>query len=526
MESTLKHTEGLLFSSWLEGLAAQYGDRPAVTCGQTVSFAQMDEYARRCAQRLVRAGVRKGDRVVLWAVNGIDWLVGFFGIELAGGVATLMNYGLDGKDVAHLAKMVGASWMLLGTNKVSAQDSRNAVQAALEGGIPRERILRTDELLTECMDPGVPIDGALLEKRAAAIRPKDTSIIIFTTGTTALPKAVQLSSRSMLSDVLCFAKLMEGCLGGTVCVALPLFHSYGLVMTLLYMHVGSHVHHLPLLKPDLVMDLMHRNGVRDISTVVAILGRMAQLPDFAGKLSGRLGTCILGGGFTTPAEMVRLESALGGADLLNGYGQTECSPVISCPVPSDPLERRAVSVGHPLPGMDVRIWREGDGFLPAGEIGEVVVKGPNTMNGYYGLPPEQQPFDADGWLHTGDLGLIAEDGLLQLRERLKDIIIRGGENISPMEIEQAILEEGCVREVKVLGAPHPIWGESVEACVVLSGNGPLDVDALRGALRKRLAAYKIPDHFFVYSAFPLTSNGKLDRRALKSDMLQRLCEVV
>lgn len=515
-----------MFSSWLDGLAARYGDRPAVTCGQTVSFARLDEYARRCARRLVRTGVRKGDRVALWAVNGIDWLVGFFGIALAGGVATLMSYGVGGEEISRMAGMVGAGWMLFGANKVSAADSRNAVQAALDGGIPRERILRTDALLAECMDPGDPIDAALPGERIAEVRPEDTSVIIFTTGTTAQPKAVQLSSRSLLSNAASFEALLEECLGGSACIALPLFHSYGLLMTLLYLQAGSHVYHLPMLKPGLVADLMHRHGVKDLSTVVAILGRMAQLPDFAEKLSGKLGTCILGGGFTTPAEMLHLENALGGANLLNGYGQTECSPVISCPVPSDPIERRAVSVGHPLPGMDVRIWREGDGFLPAGEIGEVVVKGPNTMNGYYGLPPEQQPFDADGWLHTGDLGLIAEDGLLQLRERIKDIIIRGGENISPLEIEQALLEEGSVREAKVLGAPHPIWGESVEACVVPAGNAPLDQDALRAALRKRLAAYKIPDHFFVYSAFPLSANGKLDRRALKADMLKRLCDVV
>ena len=143
------------------------------------------------------------------------------------------------------------------------------------------------------------------------------------------------------------------------------------------------------------------------------------------------------------------------------------------------------------------------------------------MNSSLGLPQEAQSYDEEGWLHTGDLGMIAEDGLLQLAGRIKDIIIRSGENIAPSEIEKAMMEEDAVLEVKVMGAPHPIWGESVEACVVTKGE-ELDEDALRTALRAKLSAYKIPSHFFLYKSLPLNANGKLDQRGLKADMLGRL----
>ena len=514
----------LLFGTWLERLAEKYGDQPALTCGLTVSYTQLLEASRRCAFQLIHAGVRKGDRVILWAINGVDWVVGFFGTAMAGGVATLMNYGLNPEDVTALTKMTGANWALIGGNKVSAQDPKAAAGAVMMGGVPMEHIIPTSKLLQASMDPTLPFDSAVCEERAAQVDPKDTQFIIFTTGTTSLPKAVQLSSYSVLSDAKGALELLKNDISGKGCNALPLFHSFGMIVTFVLMENGSHIYLLADIKPQPLIDVVYENQLNLVATVGAVYGMVTMLPDFETKIAGKLKTCIVGGGFTTPTEMMRVENALNGGKLLIGYGQTECSPVISVNVSSDPLERRSVSVGRLLPNIDVRIWRDGIGFLPDGEIGEVVVKGPITMNGYYGLGKEMQPFDENGWLHTGDLGMIAEDGLLQLAGRIKDIIIRSGENISPQEIEKVMMEEDNIREVKVLGAPHPIWGESVEACVVLKG-GELDEKALRASLRSRMSAYKVPSHFFVYRAFPLNSNGKLDQRGLKADMLDKLRRV-
>ena len=515
----------LLFSEWLEDLAERYGDKPALTCGLTVSYNQLLDASRRCAARLIGAGVQKGDRVLIWAINGIDWMVEFFGITMAGGVATLMNYGLNAEDVTQLTKAVGASWALIGGNKVSAVDPMGAGKAVVMGGVPMDHIMRTDELLKASLDTSQPADMASLEKRLAEISPRDTQLIIFTTGTTSLPKAVQLSSASVLSDGYGALELIrEDIADRKGCVALPLFHSFGLIVTIAMLETCVQGFLVADIKPQPLIDIVYQNQIKVIATVGAIYGMVTAMPDFAEKIVGKVDTCIVGGGFTTPTEMMRVENALGGGKLLIGYGQTECSPVISVNVGADPLERRAVSVGRILPNIEVRIWREGMGFLPQGEIGEVVVKGPITMNSYLGLPEEAQPYDEEGWLHTGDLGMIAEDGLLQLAGRIKDIIIRSGENISPSEIEKAMMEEDVVRDVKVMGAPHPIWGESVEACVVINGED-LDEDALRAKLRAKLSAYKIPSHFFLYKALPLNSNGKLDQRGLKADMLGKLRSV-
>ena len=516
--------QNLLFDKWLEKLAEQYGDKPALTCGATITYRQLLDASRRCAFNLIHMGVQKGDRVVLWAINGIDWVVEFFGIAMAGGVATLMNYGLNAEDVSALTKMTGAAWALIGGNKVSAADPKAAAGAVVAGGVPMNHIIPTAQLLKASMDPSAPFDPEAYQARAAEVVPSDTQFIIFTTGTTSLPKAVQLSSRSVLSDLAGALALLRDDITPKGCIALPLFHSFGMIVTFALLQNGSHCFLCADIKPQPLIDIVSENQVDLVATVGAVYGMVTALPDFESKIAGKLKTCIVGGGFTTPTEMMRVENALNGGKLLIGYGQTECSPVISVNVSGDSLERRSVSVGRILPNIDVRIYREGTGFLEQGEIGEVVVKGPITMNGYFGLGEEAQPFDKDGWLHTGDLGMIAEDGLLQLAGRIKDIIIRSGENISPQEIEKAMMEEGSVREVKVLGAPHPIWGESVEACVVLKGN-ELDEQALRASLRKRMSAYKIPSHFFVYPAFPLNSNGKLDQRGLKADMREKLRSV-
>ena len=517
----------LLFKNWLEDLAKRYGDRPALTCGLTLSYSQLLEASARCAGNLIRAGVQQGDHVILWAINGVDWVVSFFGIAMAGGVATLMNYGLNAEDVTALTKMSGASWALIGGNKVSAVDPKAAAGAVMAGGVPMNHIMPTSDLLKASLDITKPFDRAAFEARVSQVKPEDTQFIIFTTGTTSLPKAVQLSSRSVLSDARGALELLDADLSGNDdkgCNALPLFHSFGMIVTFVMFEKGYNCFLAADIKPQPITDIIVSNEIKVIATVGAIYGMLTALPDFETKLAGKLKACIVGGGFTTPTEMMRVENALNGGKLLIGYGQTECSPVISVNIGSDPLERRAVSVGRTLPGVDVRIWREGTGFLEQGEIGEVVVKGPITMNGYFGLPEVVQPFDQDGWLHTGDLGMIAEDGLLQLAGRIKDIIIRSGENISPQEIEKIMMEEESIREVKVLGAPHPIWGESVEACVVINGD-ELDEKRLRESLRRRMSAYKIPSHFFIYPKFPLNANGKLDQRGLKADMLEKLRSV-
>ncbi|MBR2529200.1 MAG: acyl--CoA ligase [Blautia sp.] len=381
-----------LFSDTLIKGAKDYPDRPAVTCGdQTVTYGQLKLAADHCAVKLVRAGFQKGDKVILWGFNGIEWLAAFFGIVQAGGVAALMNYGLQAADVSALTKMVDASWGVIGGNTVSITSKEAAARALTDGGVPMHHVFPVAAFAEP--DAFVPLSGEeqkILDEALTRNGPRDSQVIIYTTGTTSIPKAVLQSSYSVLSNVEGCVELVGKNIGTSLCLALPLFHSYGLMVANVYLAMGRHIFLTPLLKPDTLLQMIYLNKITDMCSVGAIYGMLMAMPEFEEKLCGQLKLCIVGGSFTTPVEMMRFEGLLGGGKLICGYGQTECSPVITVETYDEPLEKRAISVGRSLPNHEVRIWNEGKGFAPQGEIGEIVVKGPSLMNGYYGLPEEKQ----------------------------------------------------------------------------------------------------------------------------------------
>ena len=517
-----------LFSEMLLQNAMEFPNRPAITSRDTtITFGMLKTAVDRCSLALAGAGFKKGDKAVLWGFNGIEWMVAFYGIAQAGGVAALMNYGLKAADVTALTKMVDASWGIIGGNTISIADKNAAAKTLIDGGVPVQHVFPATAFVgKEAFAPLSADEQKMLDEILTRTQPKDSQVIIYTTGTTSIPKAVLQSSFSILSNAEGAAMVLEKNIGENLCLALPTFHSYGLMVINTYLALGRHVFLTPLLKPDTLLKMIYENHIVNMCSVGAIYGMLTSMPEFEEKLSGQLSLCIVGGGFTTPVEMMRFEKLLGGGKLLCGYGQTECSPVITLEAFDDPLEKRAVSVGRSLPNHEVRIWNEGTGFAAQGEIGEVVVKGPSLMNGYYGLPQEKQAIDQDGWLHTGDLGRFEPDGMLQFSGRIKDIIIRSGENISPVEIERVLLEQPEVREAKVMGAAHPIWGESVEACIVLRDKSAgLDESSFRDRLKQKLASFKVPSHFFLYDSFPLNENGKLNQRGLHTDMVGRLYEI-
>ena len=266
-------------------------------------------------------------------------------------------------------------------------------------------------------------------------------------------------------------------------------------------------------------DAFVRDLLRDYCAVYLAL---AEAEGFEENVVPYLHLCMIAGGMSTPVQMMRLELQFANATFINMYGQSEAAP-LTMVRPGDLVEKRAQTVGKAIEGLDIRISDGKGGFLPDGEIGEVVARGNNLMNGYDRLPREKQPIDENGWLHTGDLGYFDPEGFLHLSGRIKDVIIRGGENISPSEIEAALNQLENVREAKVMGAPHPIYGESVEACVtMLNGGDDFDPEQIKASLRTKIARFKIPSHIFLYDQFPLNVNGKLDQRALHADMLTRI----
>ena len=502
-------------------LCSDYPGRLAIVgSGNNCTYEDMQKGILGLTGKLREMGVGKGSRVALWGYNSANWLIAFFAIVRAGGTAVLVNYSMSTGDAAELLTMTETGFLLCGDNGETKKDPDAMHALASLAGIPEGHCL---DIRPDAVDLGSFFrDAAETPEARDESEADETAVIIFTSGTTSTPKAVQISQRALTFDADAFNENTGEYAGRSVCVAVPLFHILGLLMSYAYLCRGATVCLPANYKPETLVREIDAYRVADMAAVGAVYLGLAEAEGFEKNVVPNLHLCMIAGGMSTPVQMMRLELQYANATFINMYGQSEAAP-LTMVRPTDLVEQRAQSVGQAIDGLEIRISDGKGGFLPQGEIGEVVARGSNLMNGYDRLPKDKQPIDEDGWLHTGDLGLLDENGYLYLAGRIKDVIIRGGENISPSEIENALNQMDNIREAKVMGAPHPIYGESVEACITMTDGGKsFDQEAIKNALRKVIARFKVPSHIFLYDSFPLNVNGKLDQRALHADMLTRL----
>ena len=502
-------------------LCSDYPGRLAIVgSGNNCTYEDMQKGILGLTGKLREMGVGKGSRVALWGYNSANWLIAFFAVVRAGGTAVLVNYSMSTGDAAELLTMTETGFLLCGDNGETKKDPDAMHALASLAGIPEGHCL---DIRPDAVDLGSFFrDAAETPEARDESEADETAVIIFTSGTTSTPKAVQISQRALTFDADAFNENTGEYAGRSVCVAVPLFHILGLLMSYAYLCRGATVCLPANYKPETLVREIDAYRVADMAAVGAVYLGLAEAEGFEKNVVPNLHLCMIAGGMSTPVQMMRLELQYANATFINMYGQSEAAP-LTMVRPTDLVEQRAQSVGQAIDGLEIRISDGKGGFLPQGEIGEVVARGSNLMNGYDRLPKDKQPIDEDGWLHTGDLGLLDENGYLYLAGRIKDVIIRGGENISPSEIENALNQMDNIREAKVMGAPHPIYGESVEACITMTDGGKsFDQEAIKKALRAKIARFKVPSHIFLYDSFPLNVNGKLDQRALHADMLTRL----
>lgn len=515
----------ITYADFLRENAAKSPDSIAFCSdGKTYSYSELDKITDSFAAELVKKGIKENDHIALWAYNSSEWFISFISILKAGGIAVLMNYSLPYQELAELVSFTDTVFLLYGNNRPLDKDSGVALKLTKDAGINDKNLININTIDFKSYLKKEN-DTSLIEKKKKSDNPHRTAVIIFTTGTTEMPKAVQLSQFSIINDALGYGEMFSQKIGESICNTLPLFHSFGLMVVTLYLLKSKTIYLHELIKPNVITEIVSKYKTTDLSGVGAIYSALIENPEFDIKIIPNVRLCLIGGSVSTPVFMMRLEEKFSHAVFLNGYGQTESSPAISQSSPLDSIEKRASSVGKPIHGCEVKIWTKENGFLKAGETGEIVVKGYPLMNGYYKLPPEKQAIDKDGWLHTGDLGFLDDENYLHITDRIKDIIIKNGENISPAEIEKKIIENPAIKEVKVMGAPHPISGESIEACIVLQKGKTIDSESLASELKLKISKFKIPAHFFIFEEFPCLGNGKLDQKKLKKQMLERLSEI-
>lgn len=490
--------------------AQRFGEKTAlIVNGEGWSFRQLDNCSSILASALRKRGVRRGSVVSLYSPNCAQWVISYYAILKLGAVVNPLNLMLTPSEAAYAVKDCKAVAVLGSLEKmVPLRDTlgREHLRLISFGG-PGAGIERFADLLVE-EEPGVyPIDGIGLD---------DLSTIGYTSGTTGHPKGAMLSHRAILLNTAMTATYHVRTEHDTVVSALPCSHVYGNIVMNSAIACGMTLVLHAVFDAKAILASIEKNRAtmfEGVPTMYMYLLNVLVAGDY--DLSS-LTRCTVGGQTMPPNKMKEVESRLG-APLLELWGMTEIGGLGTTHSLYGP--RRHGSIGIPLPFIQARIrsLEHPSADMPTGEIGELQVKGPVTMMGYFGRPEAtSETLDADGWLHTGDLAYMDEEGFIFVVDRLKDMVITGGFNIYPAELERVLCEHPAIAMAAVVGIPDDTKGELAKAFVVCKPGVEIDTDEVLEFCRERLAAYKVPRAIEVVDDLPKTSSGKVLRRELRA----------
>ncbi|QIP83247.1 long-chain fatty acid--CoA ligase [Streptomyces sp. Tu 2975] len=486
-------------ADFLSRSAAEHGPRTAIELGdRSLTYTELDALAGRTAALLTARGVEPGDRVGVMLPNLLEFPVLYYGALRAGAVVVPMNPLLKSREIAHYLGDSGA--MLLFAYEPVADEAAVGKEAA---GTDTEIVPVTAGSLTELLadhpDPVTTTVGA----------DEDTAVILYTSGTTGLPKGAELTHSNLGRNVgIATGPLFHLTAQDVVLGCLPLFHAFGQNVAMnTTVSVGACLTLLPRFEPALALATVQQRQVTMFAGVptmyAAMLGVHAQQPDAYDAPTLRL--CVSGGA-SLPVEVLHGFEKAFGCPVLEGFGMSETSPIATFNHPDRP--RKAGSIGTPIEGVEVKLTDVKDG------IGEICVRGHNIMKGYWNRPDATADTIKDGWLHTGDLGRVDEDGYFYIVDRKKDLVIRGGYNVYPREIEEVLYEHPDVAEAAVIGLPHDTLGEEIAAAVALRPGAQTTPEALKEFVKGQLASYKYPREIWLVDALPKGATGKILKREI------------
>jgi long-chain acyl-CoA synthetase len=466
-----------------------------------LSYAALDDASARTASLLRERGVRAGDRVGLMLPNVPHFAIAYYGVLRAGATVVPMNVLLKRREVAFLLGDSEAK-LLLAWHGFAEEAQPGAADTGAECTIvaPAE----FEELLA-----GVaPLPGI------AERSPADTAVILYTSGTTGTPKGAELTHANLGRNAQVATQLFDLDAESMTLGSLPLFHSFGQTCALnASLLAGASVTLLPRFDPGKALEIVERDQVGVFMGVPTMYNALLNHPDRARFDVSSLRTCVSGGA-SLPMELLHAFEQEFGCKILEGYGLSETSPIASFNHPD--RERKPGSIGTPIEGVEMKLVDSADGDVALGEVGEVVIRGHNVMKGYWRKPEATaEAISADGWFHSGDLARIDEDGYFFIVDRKKDMIIRGGYNVYPREIEEVLYSHPGVREAAVVGVPHHELGEEVGAAVVLQPDADVTEDELRDFVKGQIAAYKYPRVVWFVDELPKTATGKILKREIE-----------
>ncbi len=465
-----------------------------------LTYAQLDRASAHIAGLLAEHGFSPGDRVGIMLPNVPYFPVCYYGVLRAGGIVVPMNVLLKRREVTFYLSDSGAKSLFAWEGFAEAAEA-GAEEAGAECILVKpgefEQQLGAAEAVTEVAD----------------VDDDDTAVILYTSGTTGTPKGAELTHGNLTRNAEGSRNLFGLGREAITLGALPLFHSFGQTCGMnATIGGGGTLTLIPRFEPAKALEIIQRDHVNIFQGVPTMYGAMLHLSERDQYDTSSLELCASGGS-AMPVELMRGFEEAFACKILEGYGLSESSPVAS--FNHADRERKPGSIGTPIEGVEMKVVDDDGEEVAQGEVGEVVIRGHNVMKGYWNRPEATEETIRDGWLHTGDMAKMDEDGYFFIVDRKKDLIIRGGYNVYPREIEEVLYEHPDVREAAVVGVPHDEYGEEVGAAVALKDGAELSADELRDYVKEQVAAYKYPRQIWFVKDLPKGPTGKILKREIE-----------
>ncbi|MFI5888561.1 AMP-binding protein [Actinoplanes sp. NPDC051513] len=505
-----------------ERAVARFGDREAlvdVAAGRRWTYAELDADVDRLARGLLRRGIAKGDRVGIWAPNCGEWVITQYATAKIGAILVNVNPAYRTHELEYVVKQSGLS-LLISAVSFKSSDYRSMISSI---GFDAVAYIGTSSF----DDLSVDGDASEISAHAASLAFDDPINIQYTSGTTGFPKGATLSHHNILNNGYFVGELINYSEQDRVCLPVPLYHCFGMVMGNLgaTSHGSCIVLPAPGFDPALTLAAVEAEKVTSLYGVPTMFIAELGLPNFGDYDLSSLRTGIMAGSPCPVEVMKRVVAEMNMAEVAICYGMTETSPVSTMTRPDDNLARRTETVGRVMPHLESKVIDPATGLVtPRGEPGELCTRGYSVMLGYWEQPDATaDAIDAARWMHTGDLATMDEDGYLNIVGRIKDLVIRGGENVYPREVEEFLYGHPDIADVQVIGVPDAKYGEELMAWIVMRPDATaLTAEAVRAYCAGKLTHYKIPRYVHVVDGFPMTVTGKVR----KVEMRERAVDIL
>lgn len=536
----------MTFGQKLDEIADLYPKNEALVAPEKnirYDYREFRDRVNKIAKGLYAIGIGKGDHVAIWATNYPEWVLTWFATARIGAVLVTVNTGYKSFELSYLLKQSDSMTLIMskGTKETDYVEMINKLCPTLEFSAPGELeseefpflkniIYLEDEKVdgmfnfSQLYEYGEYVSDFELKLAEQRVGPHDVVNMQYTSGTTGFPKGVMLTHYNVLNNGKSIGDCMKFTEKDRLCITVPLFHCFGCVLgvTAAYSH-GTTIVLVDHFNPITVMQVLQDEKCTAVHGVPTMFIAQLNNERFKEFDFSNLRTGIMAGS-PCPVEVMRkVVDKMNMNEITIVFGQTESSPGCTQTTTDDPLEVRVQSVGRELPHVECKIVDpETNKEVPPNTVGEFVARGYNIMKGYYKMPEATaQAIDKDGWLHTGDLATKDEDGYYHITGRLKDMIIRGGENIYPKELEELLYTHPQIKDVQVVGVPDVAYGEVIMACIILIEDAIMTEDEVRAFVKENVAKHKIPQYVEFIDSFPMTASGKIQKYKLREMGIQK-----